>query len=118
MSTIVLPNWHRIVCIHYVNEFRKKLNELVSSEAYKGSIRAIADRAGMDHALLHRVLKGVRAPTPEFVGRFCGILQADEAKELLVAFLSDVAKDIAASYPTSGKSVPSKVTLRADLYKI
>jgi transcriptional regulator with XRE-family HTH domain len=98
-----------------VNEFRKKLNELVSSDSYKGTLRAVAERAGVDHGLLHRVLKGVRAPTPDFVGRFCGMLNADEAKQLLVAFLTDVAKETAKAYPRARKSAPTKVTIHAEV---
>ena len=84
-----------------MNDFSEELLNLVKSAPFSGSQRSFALHVGIDHALLNRVLSGERAPTPEFVGRLCGILPADEAARLLKAFLDDIVAETKKSKPAS-----------------
>jgi transcriptional regulator with XRE-family HTH domain len=96
--------------IHFVNAFQKKLEQLIEAPPFDGSQKLLAQQAGCDRALVSRILAGDRAPTPEFVGRLCGALTADQAAELLQAYLTGVVATVASTTrksKASGKWTPS-----------
>lgn len=85
--------------IHFVNEFREKLKVLVESARFGKTLREIAQYSGVDHGMLSRVLTGKRAPTSQFVGRLCGVLPAEDAAQLLKAYLDDIVAEMRNAEP-------------------
>lgn len=104
--------------IHYVNEFPEILRQIVNRPPFDGNQAALARYAGLDPGYLSRVLlkdddsgknkdkksrkkeeaaaaKRRRDATPQMVGRLCGTLSAEDAGQLLAAFLSDIVDAIA-----------------------
>lgn len=75
---------------------------MIDGAPFGGNQRALAEHAGCDPALLSRVLSGDREPTSEFVGRLCGTLPADQAAELLKAYLNAVVETIATTKRKAG----------------
>jgi hypothetical protein len=103
--------------IHFVNLFQAELKALIASEPSLGNQRALAIKAGIDRGLLSRILKveDGRTATPQLVGRICGILPANAAKLLLVAYLTDVAAEAAAAYPKSKKTVQAEISIQTQV---
>jgi hypothetical protein len=82
---------------HYVSEFRTKIEKVIKSAPYNGSRRALARASDIDHAHLTRMLAGQRGISPTVVGQIARLLPRKEADELIVAYLRDVAAEVAES---------------------
>ncbi len=82
-----------------MNEFRKNLKSILDASPFEGNQRALALHTGLDRSLLHHVLGGKRAATPQFVGRLCSTLPPREAAGLLQAFLADIVAETASVEP-------------------
>lgn len=74
---------------------RESAHQLVS-ELFADSPAQLAEKSGLDLAVISRLLNGHRPATPEQIGRVVAILPKSWALKLMTAFLSDVA---AASAP-------------------
>jgi len=87
--------------IHFVNAFTKVLRRVLKQAPFENNQRALALFAGIDRGLLHRVLdeesEDPRQATPELVGRLCATLPANDAADLLRAYLDDVVGQVASA---------------------
>jgi hypothetical protein len=101
--------------IHSVNLFLEKLEAILTAEPFLGRQKSFADKTKIDPGLLNRVLNRKRAATPQLVGRICSVLPAENAKLLLIAFLSDVAAETAAAYPKSQKTDQLKISIQVQV---
>lgn len=100
--------------IHYVNEFLNKLHAVLEAEPFRGNQRALALKAGLDRAQLHRVLHEKREPSPRLVGRIASALGKAEAAALIKCYLQGVAAEVTQEQLTRrahGKSSSPKVSL-------
>lgn len=105
--------------IHYVNDFIKKLIAIIEDEPFYGSQRALAIRAGVDRAQLHRVLNSNLAPSHRLVGRIAAVLPNREGSNLIAHYLQTIAAEIAKEQKGAKSYVPPekrrrRVTLTAD----
>jgi transcriptional regulator with XRE-family HTH domain len=111
MSIAVLTISVGGIAIHSVNEFAEILREVLKGTPFNGSQRGFAEHVGIDPGLLSRVVNGEREPTPEFVGRICGVLPAAPAAELLQGFLKGVLAATGAAQARGKPAGPWKPVL-------
>jgi hypothetical protein len=82
---------------HYVSEFCQIVQEVIDTEPYNGSRRALARDIGIDHAHIARLLSGDRGFSPKVVGKLARLMPRRKADRLIRAYLQDVAAEIAES---------------------
>ena len=78
----------------YFPAFLDLLDALIDRH-YNGVNFQLATKAGLDPALVNRVLSGEREPTPMFVGQVARVFNRKQAAELIKAYLQGVASEVA-----------------------
>jgi hypothetical protein len=75
----------------------KLINVAIDSAPFNGVQNALAVKAGIDRAQLHRVLDpdNPLTPSPRLVGRIAAALPKREAAALIQSFLQAVAAEVA-----------------------
>jgi transcriptional regulator with XRE-family HTH domain len=79
---------------------------------FGGSSKLLAEKTGLDAALVSRVLNSERKPTPQFVGRLARVLAKQEAESIIQSYLQGVAAEVAVHQLASvraQKRTPAKV---------
>jgi len=74
--------------------FNQALNHILQLR-FDGSSRLLAEKTGIDAALISRVLNSERRPTPLFVGRLARVLAKQEADAVIRSYLQGVAAEVA-----------------------
>jgi hypothetical protein len=70
------------------------LTHLITTR-FDGSQAAFADCSpAIDRGLFNRIVSGERTPTPEVIGRLAAKLPRPQGRELIAAYLKDVAQEI------------------------